>query len=322
LLAASRCLSLFSKALDARVLQACANQPLAPSQLEEAFPWAPQSTMRSSLAKLTEIGALTRSPGDGQARGAAMELTQAGRELLPVAAALEWWLEGGPNGPIPLEDPAAQGIVRVLMAGWDSTVIRVLAEQPRSLIELQTRISELNYPALKRRLTKLRSTGMVVPGKTANGLAYEVSDWLRRAVVPLTLAGRWERRHQVGRGPIAQMDLEAAFMLALPLVQLSSGADGACGLAILGLEERDAPKRSVAGVALELKGGEVVSCSADAVGEQPTWALGTVDVWLEALAVGCASSLRVSGAKPSLANGIVKALHNDLFRAYHRSSPP
>jgi hypothetical protein len=112
------------------------------------------------------------------------------------------------------------------------------------------------------------------------------------------------------------MDVVAAFMLALPLVQLSAGADGACALAVLSLDERNDSKRSVAGVALELREGEVVSCSADAAGEQPTWALGTVDTWLEALAGGHASSLRVSGAKPSLPGDIVKALHDDLFRVY------
>ena len=297
------------------MLRACTAGALTPSQLEEVLAWAPQSSLRSSLAKLTEIGALSRSPGDGRARRAAIELTPAGRELLPVGAALEHWLKGGPNGPIALEDPAARGVVRVLTAGWDSTVIGALAERPRSLVELNREIPNLSYPALKRRLARLRSTGLVASGRNADGLSYEVSDWLRRATVPLTLAERWERRHEIATEPAAQMGLVAAFMLALPLLRLPIRADGPCSLAVLSLEQRADLKRNVAGVALELKGGQIVSCSTAATGRQPTWALGTVDCWLEALARGQVETLRVSGAKPFLARRVVEALHNDLFRA-------
>jgi DNA-binding HxlR family transcriptional regulator len=319
-LAGSRSLVVFTNALNACVLFAYADGPLTTGELDERLGWAAQSSLRSSLRKLTEIGALTRSPDDGRTHGAALELTEAGRELLLVAAALERWLEDGPRGPMPLEDPVAQGIVRILVAGWDSTVIRALAEQPQSLTELSSRISQLNYPALKRRLARLRSTGLVVPVRTAGGAAYEVSDWLRRAAVPLTFAGRWERRHEVGGQRIARMEVEAALLLALPLLRLPAKAAGACALVVLTSEEQTEPKHEVAGVAIEANGGEIVSCGADLDGDRPTWALGTVDAWLEALVDGRANALRVSGAKPFLAKGIVKAMHNDLFRAYDGAS--
>ena len=195
----------------------------------------------------------------------------------------------------------------------------MLAERPQSLIELSTAIPKLNYPTLKRRLAKLRATDLLVPVESESGRAYEASEWLRRAVVPLTLAGRWERRHEAGQ-PIARTEVEAAFMLALPLARLSARASGACGLAVLTSEEGGEAKRDIAGVALEVREGEIVSCSVGVAGEQPTWALGTVNAWYAALIEGRANALRVSGAKPRLVGGIVRALHTDLFRAYDAGS--
>lgn len=317
MLAASRSLSVFTRALSARVLYAFAKGPLAPGELEEALGWAPQSSLRAAVANLTELGALAQGgTAGGRSHGAPLELTEAGRELLPVAAALERWLGHSPGGPISLEDPAAQGIVRVLTAGWDSTLVRALAERPRSLIELSSEISELNYPKLKRRLAKLRSTHLVTPVETPAGRAYEVSEWLRRAVVPLALAGGWELRHHVGQ-PIARTEVEAAFMLALPLIHLTEKVGGACALAVLtASEEGESPERDVAGVAIEVERGEIVACRAGAAGDQPTWVLGGVSAWLDALVDGRTEALRVSGAKPPLALAVVKALHVDLFRPY------
>lgn len=319
MLAASQSLSVFSNALNARVLYAFVERPLSLGALEETLGWAPQSSLRASIAKLIELGALARTVADRRSHRAPLELTEAGRELLPVATALERWLADSPAGPISIEDPAAQGIVRTLTAGWDATIVRALAERPQSLIELSTSIPELNYPTLKRRLAKLRSTNLVVPVETASGRAYGASEWLRRAVVPLTLAGRWERRHEAGQ-PITRTEVEAAFMLALPLARLPARASGACGLAVLTSEERDSAKREVAGVALEVREGEIVSCGPGAAGDQPTWALGTVNDWYAALIEGRADALRVSGDKPRLATGVIKALHTDLFRAYDGGS--
>lgn len=315
MLAASQCLSVFTNALNCRVLYALAGGALSPAELGEALAWAPQSSLRRSLASLTEIGAVTRCAEDGRAYGGAIELTEAGRELLPVAAALQRWLESCPGGPVRLEDAAAQGIVRVLTAGWDSTVVRALAERPRSLVELSAAIRELNYPALKRRLTKLRSTGLAVPVETEGGPGFEASEWLRRAVVPLTLAGRWERRHQVGGQSISAMEIEAVFLLAVPLVRLPAKVAGVCALAVLISHEGNS-KRNVAGVVIEVKAGEIVSRETDVTGDQPTWTLGTIEVWLDALVDGRLPALGASGAKPSLAKAIVRSLHNDIFRVY------
>lgn len=307
--AGSRALSIFTNALDARVLYAHADGPLTPRDLEEAFGWAPQSSLRATVSRLCELGALARI-GEGSV-GAPTELTAAGRALLPIAQALEQWFGSAPGGSIPLDDPAAQGIVRVLIAGWDSTVIRALAERPRTLIELSGEISALSYPALKRRLAKLRSTHLIAPIEHDGGMAYVASDWLRNAVVPLILAIRWERGHDVES--MTRVDIEAAFLLALPLPELPVRSAGSCALAVLASEERTRAKRDVAGVVVEVKRGKVVSYNVGATA--PTWALGTVDAWLSALVDGERDTLRFGGATPHLATNIVKALHATLFPA-------
>jgi DNA-binding HxlR family transcriptional regulator len=312
--AGSRALSVFSNALNARVLHAYAEGPLSPSQLEETLGWAPQSSLRATVASLSELGALARSKGSEGSLGASIELTTAGRELLSVAEALERWLGYASDGPVPLEDPAAQGTLRVLTAGWDSTMIRALAERPQTLIELSASISDLNYPALKRRLAKLRSTHLIIPVDSEGGTAYVASDWLRRAVHPLTLAGRWERLYDAGAAPISRVEIEAAFLLALPLAQLPPKSTGACTLAALMSEERIRRKRDIAGAAVEVDRGTIVSFRAETAATQPTWALGTVDAWLEAMVDGRHEALRIGGAKPRLAKGLVKALHTALFR--------
>jgi DNA-binding HxlR family transcriptional regulator len=289
--------------------------PLRPGELEKEIGWAPQSSLRAVVTKMREVGALCRlAPEDGSPN-AATELTAAGRELVPVANALEHWLQSCPDGPLPLEDVAAHGIVKVLTAGWDSTVIRALAERPQTLIELSAGIVDLNYPALKRRLTKLRSTHLVAPVRSGNATAYTATEWLRHAVVPLTLAGRWERRHDTGAQPISQMEVEAAFLLALPLISLPPRSSGSCALAVLVAEDRPRSRRSVAGVTLEAKQGELLAYEAGAGPAQDTWVLGTIDAWLDAMIDGDNDRLRFRGAKPRLAENVVKALHSALFSA-------
>ncbi len=313
--AGSRVLSVFTNALSARVLRTHTDGPLSPRELEEALGWAPQSSLRAAVAKLSDLGALARIDRSESSPGKTTELTVAGRELLPVSAELGRWLQGAPDGPIPLDDAAAQGIVRVLTTAWDAAIVRSLAERPQTLLELNAANAHLNYPALKRRLAKLRSTHLASPARTDAGMAYGASDWLRRAVVPFLLAARWEREHDASAEPISQVEIEAALLLALPLVDLSSTASGACALAVLMPDDRAGRRREVSGVSVEIVRGAITAYGVDAATAPPTWALGAIDAWLETLIDGNSSALRVGGAKPRLAQGLVNALHTDLYRS-------
>lgn len=313
--AGSRALSIFAYSLNARVLRAHADGPLRPGELEERIGWAPQSSLRSAVCGMCDLDALARhEPADGT-QNAVTELTEAGRDLLPVASALERWLGRAPDGAVQLDDAAARGIVRVLTAGWDSTVVRTLAERPLTLTEMNAGIVGLSYPALKRRVAKLRSTRLVTTLRSGNAAAYAASDWLRLSIFPLAVAGRWEGMHGAEPEPITQVEVEAAFLLTLPLLQLPGDTTGTCTLAVLAAEDQDGPPDAV-GVTVEVEEGRIVSCSSGGAAAPPTtWALGTADAWLDAVIDGQVGELRVSGPKSPLAHNLVMGIHDTFFRS-------
>jgi DNA-binding HxlR family transcriptional regulator len=311
--AAGRALSIFTNPLSARILRAHSRGALSTRELEELLAWAPESSLRTVGRRLCAQGVLTEARPPKGPCAAAFELTPAGHELLAVADALERWLADAPRGPLSLDDPAAQGTVRVLTAAWESNVVRTLAEQPYSLGEINQRIAEATYPSLKRRVAKLHSTGLVAAASSMQGARFAATDWLRLAVVPLMLAARWERRYDASATPLTCRDAEAAFLLALPLVTFPEGATGTCAFAVLIPASAGKPARQVAGVTLEIRGGELVACKPCAVVEPKTWALGDPNAWFAAIVDGDVQFLRIKGADQQLATGLVGRLHELLF---------
>lgn len=309
--AGSRALLIFTHVLNPRVLRAHAEGGLRPNELEEKLGWAPQSTLRASVGNLIELGILAR---DDSPRSAT-ELTEAGRGLLFVADTLELWLGQGPSGAIELEDAAARGTIRALAAAWDSAMVRALAERQMTLAEINDLMKSISYPAVKRRLAKLRSTQLVVRVGSGRDTTYEASEWLRRAIAPLAVAGRWEREHDLDAKPVSPVEVEAAFLLTLPLVDLPDNVSGTCSLAVLIADGDGKPQRQVAGVTLELQKGRVASCLPKGARNPSTWALGTTDAWMEAVLEGRPDALRIQGVKPDLPRRIVKSIHKELLDA-------
>jgi len=320
--AGSRGLSIFTYALNARILRAHADRELRSSDLEEIIGWAPQTSLRAAVSNLCDLNVLVKQESDGTSKFVSTELTAAGHDLLLVADRLERWLMGAPFGAIALDSAAAAGAVRALIAGWDAKVIRVLAERPLTLTELSAEIEEVSYPAIERRLARLRSTNLIRPIESkGKGKPYAVTDWLRHSIGPLSAAGRWERRHMPNEAaPISGMEVEAAFLLSVPLVEFSLDSTGTCALAVLtspGVD--DGEEREVAGITLGVKEGKVVSCVSAAASQPTTWALGTSDDWLDAVIDGRFDALRVRGANPDLAHHIVRDFHEVLFPPLRRA---
>jgi DNA-binding HxlR family transcriptional regulator len=313
--AGSRALSFFAHPLNARILRAHVDGPLRPGELDETIGWAAQSSLRAAVGRMCDVGTLTRVELDDPAL-TVTELTEAGRKLLPVAGALERWLQEAPDGPVELDDSAAHGIVKVLTAGWDSSMVRALAERPLTLTELNDGIPYLTYPALKRRLAKLRSTGLVRTTDNGKATTHEASDWLRRAIVPLAIAGRWELLHDADAKPISRVEVEASFLLTLPLVEVpSKRLSGTCTLAVLVSENEAGTDPHVVGVRVEIERGAIVSYNTNGASVAPaTWALGTPEAWLHTLIDGRDDGLRTGGAKPRLAQGVVDGLRAALFQ--------
>ncbi len=314
--AGSRVLSVFENPLNARILRAHARGPLRFSALQEQIGTSAATTLRVAVASLLEAGALAKLPAAGSGYGAATVLSPAGEEMLAVGDAVATWLGRCPGGPIAPDSEEAKEAVKALAGGWSSRLIRALAGRPRTLAELHRLIPEVSYPSLERRISWMRAMGQIEPvEREGRGTPYQVTDWLRQAIGPLSAAGRCERRHMaVASGPITDVEVEASFLLVLPLVHLRESARGTCMLAVhTGPAGSDEEKLPLTGVTVEVGGGSVISCTTAVDREPGTWAVGTPETWLDAVIDTQIEDLRIGGADPQLALDLVVGLHFALF---------
>jgi DNA-binding HxlR family transcriptional regulator len=296
-------------------LRAHLEGPLRLPDLRERIGGAAQTTLRGQVGNLRAIGALERHVRSGMPYTVENELTDVGRGILGVAEVVEAWLSRAPQGPIAFGSEAAKGAIRSLVGGWGSTVLRALASRPLSLTELSGVIPDLSYPSLERRISAMRASRQVevLQDETGNSRPYAVTDWTRQAVGPLVAAGRCECEHiPESTDPLTRIDIEAAFLLAVPLVVLP-GYSGSCLLAV-NTAEGEEPTQ-VAGVHVDLERGEVISCAPRLEYDPSTWALGTVDAWVEAILDSRFDNLRVGGREQDLARGLIEGLQLSVSAA-------
>jgi hypothetical protein len=114
--------------------------------------------------------------------------------------------------------------------------------------------------------------------------------------------------------PLTRVDIEAAFLLAVPLVDLTVNYSGSCLLAVDTGSGNDGESRDrLAGVYVEIEDGAVASCVSRLEQEPPTWALGTVSSWVDAILEGRLERLRMGGADPKLATVVIEGIHASLL---------
>ncbi|HEX3608366.1 MAG TPA: winged helix-turn-helix transcriptional regulator [Solirubrobacterales bacterium] len=310
-------LSLIAGPLTVPILRAHLDEPLRLPDLRERIGGAAQTTLRGQVGNLRGIGALERHVRGGMPYTVENELTDVGRGVLDVAEVVEAWLARAPQGPIALGSEAAKGAIRALIGGWGSTMLRALAARPLSLTELSSVITDLSYPALERRLSAMRAARQVevLPGEGAAGRPCTVTEWTRQAVGPLAVAGRCECRHMPETtDPLTRIDIEAAFLLSVPLVKLSEDQTGSCLFAVsTGTADNGEPDRNIAGVHVEVSGAAVSSCMSRLEQDPRTWALGTVESWLDAIIEGRLDRLRFGGEDARLAKAVLAGLHASLL---------
>jgi DNA-binding HxlR family transcriptional regulator len=314
--AGSLVLSVFENPLNTRILRAHVGGSQRLAELHEKVGWSAQTTVRAAIAKLRGIGALRKERVGTTPYAIATALTPAGEEMLSVADAVEGWLALCPAGPIAPGSEEAKGAVKALAGGWSSTLMRALANRPRTLTELDSLIPGVSYPSLERRISWMRATGQIEPVQTdGRGTPYTVTDWLRHAIAPLCAAGRCERRHLAAdSAPITSIEVEASFLLALPLAPLPKNVSGSCMLvAQTDLREPDDENPGLAGVTVEVARGEVVSCAPDVSARPQAWAVGTPEGWLDAVIDGRIEDLRIGGANPQLPLALATGIHFALF---------
>ncbi len=309
--AGAHALSLLSLPLNVQVLQTLSPGPKSLVDLRRAAGLPPQTTMRGHLRTLTEFGILVRRQQSDFPGSVDYELGVAGRDLVAVARVLRAWLRQTPEGPIELGAPAAKGMIKALVDGWSSNLIRALAGKPLSLTELSRIIPSLSYPSLERRLGAMRLAGLIERcSGGGRGTPYALTDWLRLGTAPLAAGARWERQHlRAQTTPIGRVDVEAAFLLSIPLLNLSADAGGVCRLAV---ETQSMSGESrLAGVMVEVEKGRVVSCVSRMEGQAGSWAVGSASAWLRAVLEREFDGLEVGGYA-ALATDLVEGLNGLL----------
>jgi DNA-binding HxlR family transcriptional regulator len=305
-------LSLLSVPLNVEVLTALDEEPRGLGDLRRAVGSPPPTTMRVHLRELTEIGLLERRRQADFPGAVDYELADPGRELMEVVDALQSWLARSPDGPLTLGTMAATSAVKALVGGWSSTIVRALAARPLSLTDLNRLITGINYPTLERRLSAMRLAGMIESCRGRNrSRPYSVSGWLRRASGPLAAAALWERRNLAAKTtPITPLDVEAAFLLTVPSLQLDAELSGACRLAA---SVRNSGEERFAGVRTTVEEGQVTSCVSKLGGRADAWASGLALDWIRAVIDGDPAQLEIGG-ESDLALALVDGLHEALFR--------
>ncbi|MGB7587436.1 MAG: hypothetical protein WBM00_01875 [Solirubrobacterales bacterium] len=239
-----------------------------------------------------------------------MQATPAGHEMHFVGIALERWLAGCPDGPVEL-GPDAGPVLAPLLTGWCSMVTAALAAGPLTAAETQEAIQVLDLETVEARIEELEEAGQLEALPGPNGEPrYAVTEWLRAGIAPLAAAARLELRHPPGdTAAFAALDVEASFLLTLPLLRLPRRMSGSCSLAV---ELDESVSGSPAGVTVRVEGGRVVSCERGIDDDADARAVGSTADWLDTLIERRAERVR-SGGERRLARRLLYELHRTLF---------
>lgn len=297
-------LSFLAAPLNIHLLEALRPGPLPLIDLRRSVGSPPQSTMRVYSRAMVDLGMLERQRQPAFPGTVEYASTDSGKALLEIGAVHAKWLSEAPSGPIALGSTASKSATKALVEGWSTNIIRALAAKPLSLTDLNRLIPRISYPSLERRLGALRLADLVEPHPgEGRGTPYRATPWLRRAVVPLAAAAWWERRYLAEPPPIGRLDVEAAFLLAIPMVDLPKGLHGKCRLAV---EIQGGSSPVFAGVLLSVADGKVTSCSSRLEGEVDGWASGSAGSWMRRMN-GQDADLEVGG-DTGLVRGVIESI--------------
>lgn len=308
--AGTEAMTLLAAPLNVQILKALRPEPAPLQALRHAVGSPPQSTLRLYLRTLGEVGVVERKTRKEFPTSVDYAITPSGQGLLQVGEVFGDWLSQAPDGPLELGSIAARNVIRPLIEGWSTNIVRALAGRPLSLTELDRLIPRVSYPSLERRLGALRIVGLVRGHRVEGGATpYTATDWLRRAVAPLIAAMAWERQFFPDSSPpVGRLDIEAAFLLAIPLMELPMGLMGRCRLTV---EVQKGATPVFAGVLVCINKGEVTSCAPRLDGEVEGWVSGGPRAWWRRLNGSRGQELELGG-ETSLPETLVGALARTL----------
>ena len=151
-----------------------------------------------------------------------------------------------------------------------------------------------------------------MPGN-GRGTPYAVTGWLRRGVAPLAAAARWERQNlSQTTMPLSRLEVEAGFLLALPLLNPPADLGGSCRM---GAELSNGERKALAGATVEVQRGKVVACTTQLSGRPDSWAIGSTAAWFAAVIEDDPAALELGG-DCRLARALLDGMHRTLFGAH------
>jgi hypothetical protein len=143
-----------------------------------------------------------------------------------------------------------------------------------------------------------------------------LTDWLRRSILPLAGATRWEHRHFPAQAvALTTQDIEAAFLMSLPLVRLSDDLSGSCRVAVRRIRGQAS---ELVGAMVKVESGNLTSCITRLEGTPSASAVGSTTAWFAAISSGDPRPLELGGDL-CLAAEIVGGMHGALFGSYVRA---
>jgi hypothetical protein len=263
-----------------------------------------------SDAYLVEPADPDHPPGAPIGPDTMLQPTPAGREVPFVGVVLQRWLDSCPEGPVEL-GPDAGPVLAPLLTGWCSMVTHALAAEPLTAAETQEAIQVLDLDTVEARIELMEEAGQVEALPSPDGEPrYAVTEWLRLGIAPLAAAARMELRHPPGdTAAVAALDVEASFLLTLPLLELPVELSGSCSMAV---ELDEGVSGSPAGVTVRIENGLVVSCEQHLDEDADAWVTGSAGDWLDTLIEPDIERVR-SGGERHLAGTLLQELHETLF---------
>jgi DNA-binding HxlR family transcriptional regulator len=306
--AGGRALLLLADPVSVAILRELASGPLESPELLARIGHISRSTYFDRLRDLEELSIIARRRQADVPPVAKCRLAPSGDRLLFAAGLLEAWLNGSPQGPLEFGDAYATVATKALAVGWGSTLLRWMAERPRSLTELEQLVDGFGYRKLERATRDLVQAGLAERAVARGRLnPYEVTPWAREAVSPLVAAIRWERHEIPGRSAsVTSVEAEGALLLALPLIDLPADVNGTCAL-LVDAEEPGA--KSLGGAVVRMVDGRPVLWvpAAEFGSKADCWVRGTTLAWLDAVSDAPSADL-CTGGNTSLAEEVIVAL--------------
>jgi DNA-binding HxlR family transcriptional regulator len=311
--AGGRALLLLADPASISIIRQLASGPLENTELLSRIGFVSRSTFFQRMRDLEELSLLSRTRRGDVPPVAECRLERSAEGLLPVARRLDAWLMEAPRGPLRLGESYASATVKALAVAWGSTLLRWLAEEPRTLGALEPRVEILGYRKLERIVRDLVEVGLLERGRNEGRLStYAVSEWGRWAAGTLTAAMRWERQAIPEQSAsVASIEAEGVMLLGLPIAELPREMSGTCALLVDG----EAPKNASLGGAVVrisegrpewwMAAGGLQSDAAEL--EVDCWVKGSTLAWLGAHSPPSAGLLRVGG-KAELAEMVLAAL--------------